>query len=35
MNVVSNLKKAYHNSKMGNANSAPIAGQKRKRPNFL
>jgi hypothetical protein len=35
MEIVSNLKKIYHNSTMGNANSAPTAGQKRKRPNFL
>ena len=35
MEIVSNLKKIYHNSKMGNTNSAPTVGQKRKRPNFL
>ena len=35
MEIVSNLKAIYHNSRMGNTNSAPAAGQKRKRPNFL
>ncbi|KAH6622304.1 hypothetical protein C7974DRAFT_398051 [Boeremia exigua] len=35
MEIVSNLKKIYHESRMGNANSAPTVGQKRKRPNFL
>ncbi|KAF9694843.1 hypothetical protein EKO04_006996 [Ascochyta lentis] len=35
MEIVSNLKGIYHNSRMGNTNSAPTVGQKRKRPNFL
>ncbi|KAJ8113994.1 hypothetical protein OPT61_g4016 [Boeremia exigua] len=35
MEIVSNLKKIYQSSRMGNANSAPTVGQKRKRPNFL
>jgi hypothetical protein len=35
MEIVSNLKTIYHNSRMGNTSSAPNVGQKRKRPNFL